>query len=179
MEAFVRAPLPAFQRSNRSLCQRTPKRQQSRTVTVSRSLDSYREGNRFAERDAPRNPSFSERPFPLVKHKMSLLKALMKLNVASSETCELLIRSGRVRVNGNTIREHKTRIDIFQDLLWISGTDYGTVHDGEPVQFSDSELEPRTQKDFRSSIPEGGLNRKFTRRIDGGFYSRRRYLGGK
>ncbi|CAN8068153.1 unnamed protein product [Agarophyton chilense] len=179
MEAFVRTPLPAFERSSNSVCPKTPKRLHLRTVPAARSLESYREGRRFPNQDPSRKSSFSEHSNPLAKQKMSLLKALMKLNVASSETCELLIRNGRVRVNGKTVKEHRARIDTFEDMLWISGTDYGTVQDGQPVPLIDSEIEPRKHRDFRSSIPEQGLDRKYSRRVDGGFYSRKRYLGGK
>lgn len=180
MNAFVSVPLPTGLRPNRRACPLSKQRFLSRQVLTARSLDSYREGRRFSYQNQKpkRERSLSTSETVPLKKKVSLVKALSKLNVASFETCGLLIRTGRVLVNGKVIRDEKARINVETDMLSISGIEYGTLRDGEPVIPSDMELAPRPQRD-RTQIVEGGLEKKYNRRIDGGFYSQRRYSGGK
>ncbi|PXF42285.1 hypothetical protein BWQ96_08004 [Gracilariopsis chorda] len=180
MNAFVTVPLPTGLQANRSTCPLSKRRFPSRLVPTARSLDSYREGRRFSYEDErpKREKPFSRSETAPLKKKVILVKALSKLNVASFETCGLLIRTGRVLVNGKVIRDEKARINVETDMLSINGMEYGTLRDGEPVAPPDMEFAPRTQRD-RARIVEEGLDKKYSRRIDRGFYSSKRYAGGK
>lgn len=63
--------------------------------------------------------------------RVRLQKALAHAGVASRRACETLITSGRVRVNGETVRELGTRIDVAADDVRV---------DGVPVQLDVSKL---------------------------------------
>lgn len=114
------------------------------------------------------------------------------MNVASIETCEFLVRSGRVRVNGVVVSDQKAKIHRFDDDLVVNGLPCGTMalHEGnaktlpgdENGEMVDTKFLPRGQRDFRNSPrPKPGPEnfKKYSRRVDRGFFSSRRYHGGK
>jgi hypothetical protein len=126
------------------------------------------------------------------KTKISLLKAMLRANVSSSDTCEMLLRGGFVRLNGLVVDDGKTRVDLLMDLISVRGKDLtypqfddesggGKVGGGDGSE-DDSTL-TRAQKDFRKGkFAEEGQkprDKKYSRHIDGGFYSGRRWSAGK
>lgn len=209
-QAFVGAPVNAFgSKWPYTLVTRTPRRCRRYALSpMARSLDSYREGNRFGNDDSTRrsrnrytsspgngfakDKKKKEAPPPRRKLRVPLVNALCSLNVASLETCAFLIRSGCVRVNGEVVNDQKAKVHRFDDDLVVNGKGYGTVSvlDSEESlsnasdfhDVGDPELLPRAQRDFRNS-PREGLGpesfKKYNRRVDRGFFSSRRYHSGK
>lgn len=202
-EAFLGAPLP-FAGSLNRFAQPSVTPRRARTFAVSttqaRSLDSYREGRswrderRESKRNSPNHKTNSDNQQKAsgAKEKVhvSLPSALAALNIASVETCRFLVRSGCVRVNGELVRNEKERINRKGDVLNVNGNEYGTLDSalGEQARSTDSHFGdvidpnvlPRSQRDFRATSkqdPEG--TKKYNRRVDGGFYSSRRYNAGK
>lgn len=104
------------------------------------------------------------------------------------DTCGLLIRSGCVRVNGVIVKDNKLRVDRTADVVVVNGVEYGTVEQVEGGAGRDGEAEadewqllPRAQKD---RVRPGAAfaheaYRKYSRKVDGGFYSKRQYEAGK
>lgn len=194
MEAFVGSPLPssAFTLQPR-LPHSQPTLRRARNYLIApfaRSLESYNEGSRFGDSD-PRNARHSNsirENQPRRKTHILLVSALSSLNVASIETCGFIVRSGCVKVNGAVVKNEKARINRSTDRILVNGTDYGTFEpeDGdnhifvEEKPFDDINFLPRSRRDFRSSyLDDVGMPKKFNRRVDGGFYSSRKYHQGK
>lgn len=140
----------------------------SRRPPCARSLESYREGQRFSNQP-PNQPK---------KKRLSLIQALTRLNVASIETCGLLVRSGCVRVNGNVVRDGKEKIDRQFDVLSVNGREVGSV-DGEAEWEEERQTLPGTKKDLWRGDWGMSVEKKYTRKVDGGFYSSRRFDAGK
>lgn len=206
-EAFVSAPLQfvgSFKRFVRPST--TPRRARAYALnTQARSLESYQEGKVWREehpgRGANRRNSPSHRfssddqekvATPRMKPRVSLTSALASLNIASVETCCFLVRSGCVRVNGEVMRNEKAKVNRKEDVLVVNGNEYGTLEsaleeraNATEDQFDetiDPSLLPRAQRDFRTTSrkdPGPNSTKKYNRRVDGGFYSNRRYNAGK
>lgn len=129
------------------------------------------------------------------KTRVALTKALSKMNVASLETCAFLVRGGCVRVNGVLEKDDAAKINKFSDRLSVNGVDMGVLEpnqdesdedrtrDSDFAEVFDTKSLPRAQRDLRRNkmmrLGEDANLKKYNRRIDGGFYSGRRYdLGG-
>lgn len=158
-------------------------------VPAARSLDSYRSGARFDDRRRkganPQSPlpSLQEsRPAqnqpseaksherPAKKSTMTLVRALVSLNVASTETCAFLIRCGCVRINGAVETDEKARVHRQVDRLMVNGKDIGTVDSGANFIDEKEQRSPRAHRD-RSPIEIEALTRSFQRRTDDGFFA--------
>lgn len=134
----------------------------------------------------PQDSSSENGPKPNPKPKIALVKALVKMNVASHDTCVFLVQKGCVRVNGVVVEDEKAKIDRQSDAVMVNGTNHGTL-EGSPEQSDewvdpekDKTFLPRRQRDFNQERLDGGANRrKFSRRVDGGFYSSKKYTYGK
>lgn len=124
------------------------------------------------------------------KLRIPLPYALLQMNVASFETCGFLIRSGCVRVNGNVVKDEKAKVNRFDDTIMVNGTEYGSLDNRlrEEAEVVEDENEvdelnilPRTQRDFHypGSAQTPDTFKKYTRRVDRGFYSSRRHSAGK
>lgn len=208
-QAFVGAPINSFgSKWPYTLLPKTHRKCRRYSLTpTARSLDSYREGDRFGNTDSTRRSrnrytsssgngfakdKRKEAPPPRRKLRVPLVNALSSLSVASLETCAFLIRSGCVRVNGEVVLDQKAKIHRFEDDLVVNGKGYGklsVVDNDENVsnasdfnEVVDPELLPRGQRDFRNSPRRGpGAEsfKKYNRRVDRGFFSSRRYHAGK
>jgi hypothetical protein len=166
---------------------------------AARSLDSYREGRR----DGPARREYDrvdggdggdgagdvgqQKPRP-PRTKIGLLKALVRANVASGETCATLVRGGLVAVNGLVKTDGSIRVDIEQDVVTVRGREVSFPVAGDEGGGRDDEDEndttlTRAQKDFRKGrFGEQGRAdkaKKYTRQVDGGFYSGKRWSAGK
>lgn len=111
----------------------------------------------------------------------SLLRGMIDLNVASSETCALLIRCGRVKVNSEVVTDERARINRFEDRISVTDRMMGTVVRGAGRD-EVSELEersPRSQRDRSLDSEEDVQWRRSGRNVDGGFYSSRKRRYGK
>jgi hypothetical protein len=126
--------------------------------------------------------------------RIGLLRAMARANVASNETCELLLRGGFVRVNGLVREEPSFVVDTLLDVISVNGRDVEfprSADDGDDSDtfhrdgagHEDEGSLTRTQRDFRKGkFGEEGRaprDKRYSRRVDGGFYSGRRWLGGK
>lgn len=187
-----------------SCCRRRPRG----PVAVSRSLESYREGSRRAfDRDGrTRN---DRRPYPprdrgprptdagtdkAPKTRTTLLKAMCKANVASSETCSLLIRNGKVDLNGNISKDKDRMVNTKTDVLHVNGRemdirffekdddddeddDANGNGPEEQDQVEDEGSLTRVQRDFRTGKygqkSRQPREKKYSRHVDGGFLSSR------
>lgn len=163
----------------------------------SRPLELYRDGSRSSsrrtERKRPANrfpptkrraPQRIDLESPNVpKTRVTLVKALSRANVAAYETCNLLIRSGRVELNGVLSTERDRMIDTTVDIVAVNGREinFFPTEDGDDDddadEFEDEASLTRMEKDFRNGrfaqkcrLPR---DKKFSRKIDGGFLSSR------
>lgn len=169
-----------------------------------RSIESYREGSRFGgegrfrrahnkEEQRRRNIDLkNEQNSEQSRRKLRVLLplALSQMNVASFETCGFLVRSGRVQVNGTVVKDGKVKINRFDDIITVNGTEYGSMEsilkeeaeeEDKEDELDDLNILPRAQKDFYypgSTRNEDNI-KKYNRRVDGGFYASRRYRAGK
>lgn len=157
----------------------TPRRGRRFVLTPkARSLESYREGSRFERSDRRSPVPGDDQTKPIIRHKsrISLARALVMLHVASLETCALMIRSGRVRVNGDVVTDGKAKVDRFKDTLSANGIELGTLEgpeDSDSGEFEeDSTLLPRTQRDSKHTF-DLRERKRYDRHIDGGFFSSR------
>lgn len=162
------------------------------TPLCARSLESYMEGKSFdggEENRKRKDQSSSSRQKP-PSQKLTLQSAMIKMKIASIETCAFLLKNGRVSVNGETVTFEKTKIDRFNDRISVNDTDYGTLEEQESGRLvggfvtkdgkeaaDDAQLLPRVQKDFklRDDLP----SKKMKRSVDGGFFSGRRRRSAK
>lgn len=97
--------------------------------------------------------------------KVTLTWLLVNQRVASKETCELMIKCGQVRVNGEIVREVKARVRRSDHIL-IQGKDlYGAPDDDDVRNL------PNAQRDFGVVSRESSEGP--TWRVDGGFLSRK------
>lgn len=110
---------------------------------------------------------------------ISLVKALVKLKVASEETCHFLIKNGCISVNGVVTDDPFSRIHCTDDHIIVDGCDVGTVDNASP---------PLIDEHDRKNIPKPHQSRspqkveeilQNHRSVDGGFYVRRRRRYGK
>lgn len=182
-DAFVPPNLLTLSSINQSRLTRSPTRRPRRATTIyARSMDSYRDGSRFADSERqplPRLPSrpsggSSNRQSQAPKQTTTILKALMLLNVASQETCAFLIRSSCIRVNGTLVNDGKTSVNRLTDTIMLNGKDLGTVEHGTDHVDQWSERAPRTHRDHPRSDLDS-LGRQFNRRVDDGFFSTKKY----
>lgn len=175
---------------------KTPRRTRNCTLHA-RSLDSYREGSRFNNEipgtDDPLRAVPAQRKPPKVKQRIALTKAMSKLNIASMETCAFLVRSGCVRVNGQVVRDEKAKIHRFDDSFTVNETLYGPIGSPETESLTrdsdfaddiDPDILPRSQRDFPQNVDYGSMDnrktkKKFSRRVDRGYYSSQRFESGK
>lgn len=164
---------------------------------VARSMDSYRAGRRFSQRDQherlptppppqpPKSKSPNEKaagagsapaPPAKVKTHTTLVRALVSLKVASHDTCSFLIRQGRICVNGEMVTDDLTRVDRMNDRLLFNGVDLGTVEAATLQMSEDAQREPRSRRD-RPQPDADLLKRGYGPGVDDGFYwaKRRRY----
>lgn len=205
-QAFVGSPLaPCAFFSRNSPLHVTPRRTRVYVqMPQARSLESYREGNRFGNEGRSHHArrkggnrienadSKSGGEFAQGRGKQSFVLpyALVRMNVASFETCGFLVRSGCVRVNGSVVKDEKAKINRFNDIVTVNGTEYGCLderlREGTEVVNDENEKDelnvlPRTQRDFYhpESARTPGMFKKYNRGVDGGFYSSRRHKGGK
>lgn len=131
-------------------------------VAKGRTLDSYRAGDRgYGERKVKR---------------ISLLRALHIHNVASQETCEFMLRSGCIRVNGEVVRSGKEKVTL-DDEISVNGrlledSNADNFHNNKDDDEFDRSILPRTQRDFANSEHIiDSYAKKYNRRVDRGFYS--------
>lgn len=171
----------------------TPRRARSRIIPLcARSLESYMEGKSFdeEERKSNRKDQSSSPHKKLPSPKVTLQSAMVKMNIASIETCSFLLKNGRVRVNGQTVDFDKMKIDRYNDRISVNDTDYGTLEDQESGRLTggfatkdgkeavdDARLLPRTRRDFK--LVDDLPTKKMKRNVDGGFYATRRRRSGK
>lgn len=126
------------------------------------------------------------------KTKIGLLKALIRAKVASNETSELLLRSGFISVNGIVKQDPTLRVDLVADVITVKGKDLvfdvgedaSTTHINDwDDSVEDEATLTRAQRDFRKGkfAQEGraAKAKKYSRDIDGGFYSGKRFSAGK
>lgn len=166
-----------------------------------RSMESFRTGSRFDRSRRSRHASFSswsqksnsekglrqsnksgssETPNAAQQHKpiISLLNALVELNVSSQETCAFLIRCSRVRINGVVTTDEKARVLRETDRISVNGRDLGTVEHGSDFVDQWQQRIPRTHRD-RSSSEIESLRRNFDRHTDGGFFQSKKFQSRK
>lgn len=181
MEAFVAAPLRGWPTFRRGLPSISPRRPLIITLPVACMPESSPQENvpaKESQENKDKTPSSKIRELQ-PKARISLKKALSRTNIASVETSAFLIRTGLVRINGTVVQDEKARVNIKTDIISVGEETFGTVQDGGIATIPDHQLNPRTQRDFRALQEGEKLDRKFSRRIDGGFYANKRYLGGK
>lgn len=166
-----------------------------------RSMESYRASSRFDKPRKSRHPPFSswtpksnsekrvrepkqsdksEISSAEQRHRptMTLLNALVEMNISSQETCAFLIRCSRVRVNGVVTTDEKARVHREGDRISVNGRDIGTVDHGTDFVDQWQHRIPRTHRD-RSPSEIESLQRVFNRHTDGGFFQSKKYRSGK
>lgn len=110
---------------------------------------------------------------------ISLLKALVRLKVASEDTCLFLVRHGYVSVNGVVVEEARAPVNCVDDKINVKGREFGTVSNATPpvIDEKDRKSIPRPHRSrSRDEVEDIKQNH---RSIDGGFYARRRRMYGK
>lgn len=140
-----------------------------------------------------------------VRAKVGLVKAMMRANVSSQETCELLVRNGMVTLNGAPCTEASATVNMKEDLVIVSGREidleealrrievrekvasdeYGQERFEEEEEgeyddsFNDSML-PRSQRDFKNRRRDlRGNEDGYRTSLDGGFFASRKFYGGR
>jgi len=106
----------------------------------------------------------------------TLLKALVREKVASSETCVTLIKGGLVKVNGVAQQDPYLNVRLSADEIIVAGT---------PLKFSSEDnadaQEPKGVRDFgggRMQELKEKVGDSYNWRVDGGFYASKRGLRG-
>ncbi|KAJ8904159.1 hypothetical protein NDN08_000686 [Rhodosorus marinus] len=132
---------------------------------------------------------------PILPENQKLLNALKVFKIAASDTCEYLIRAGKVEVNGSVVKDSKFAVNARKDKIVVNGGWINSKQsidlaertkpkkgkrkkkaEPEPVTDQDVDILPRGQRDFRSSkvVKRNEEGEKFKgREIDGGFSSKR------
>lgn len=108
-----------------------------------------------------------------------LSKALVRLKVASEDTCTFLIRNKYVSVNEVVVDDVQTRVDCTNDKISVKGQEIGTVSNATPPVMDENDRKniPKPQR-YRSPKKVEDIMQNH-RSIDGGFYARRRRMYGK
>lgn len=137
-----------------------------------------------ARRAPPRAPPAACAPRP-PRSKIGLARALARGRVASTETVGLLLRAGLVAVNGVVAAEASARVDLEEDVITVRGEvvdcrgELGAGGEGAEEERSLT----RAQRDFRKGkFGEAGRaekSKKYSRFVDGGFYSGKKWTAGK
>eukprot|EP00186_Timspurckia_oligopyrenoides_P000105 CAMPEP_0182445124 /NCGR_PEP_ID=MMETSP1172-20130603/3361_1 /TAXON_ID=708627 /ORGANISM="Timspurckia oligopyrenoides, Strain CCMP3278" /LENGTH=262 /DNA_ID=CAMNT_0024640835 /DNA_START=43 /DNA_END=831 /DNA_ORIENTATION=+ len=107
------------------------------------------------------------------KKHTTLLKALCVANVASSDTCERLIRHGMVEVNGKKELDAFKNIVLPHDVVKVSGEE---VMMKEEIGEEDEDL-PAGMRDFgggRMEEIKEKSGKKYNWRVDRGFFAMKR-----
>lgn len=123
--------------------------------------------------------SSSDSPKSSKGAQISLLKALVRLKVASEDTCSFLIRNGYVSVNEVVAEDGHARVDCTNDKITVKGQEIGTVSNATPpvIDENDRKSIPKPQRSRSPKKVEDIMQNH--RSIDGGFYARRRRMYGK
>lgn len=110
---------------------------------------------------------------------ISLSKALVRLKVASEDTCTFLIRNKFVSVNEVVTDDVQARVDCSSDKISVKGQEIGTVSNATPPVMDENDRKniPKPQR-YRSPKKVEDIMQNH-RSIDGGFYARRRRMYGK
>mmetsp|Transcript_12310 Transcript_12310/g.26928 ORF Transcript_12310/g.26928 Transcript_12310/m.26928 type:complete len:207 (+) Transcript_12310:25-645(+) len=107
------------------------------------------------------------------KQHTTLLKALTRAKVASGDTCEAIIKSGMVKVNGSVQREPFLNVNLQEDKILVGDVTLNR----EETHTSDS----KGARDFgggRMQELKEKTGDRYNWRVDGGFFASKRGMRG-
>lgn len=100
-----------------------------------------------------------------------LQKYLAEAGIASRRASEQIIRAGRVKVNGTTVREMGTKIDPSRDTVLVDGTTVKTKRKiylalNKPVGYISSRRDPEGRQTITALLPKEWANLYTVGRLD-------------